>query len=49
MAINAAAAGLSPGSADSQDMTSLAIVGAISVLALGIGLVVGKKMAKRHT
>jgi hypothetical protein len=30
-------------------MASLAIVGVISVLALGIGLFVGKKMAKRRT
>jgi hypothetical protein len=46
--VNAAAAGLPPGSVDTQDTTSLIIVGAISVLALSAGLVVGKRMAKRR-
>jgi LPXTG-motif cell wall-anchored protein len=46
--VNAAAAGLPPGSVGGQDTTSLIIVGAISVLALGTGLIVGKRIAKRR-
>jgi hypothetical protein len=48
MVVNAAAAGLPPSSVNAQDMTSLIIVGVISVLALGTGLVVGKRIAKRR-
>jgi hypothetical protein len=45
--INAAAAGMPPGSMNSQDTTSMIVVGGIAVLALGFGLLIGKKMAKR--
>jgi len=48
-AFNSAAAGLPPGSVNDNDMVGLAVVGVVSVLALGIGLLVGKKMAKRAT
>jgi hypothetical protein len=44
---NAAAAGLPPGSAGGGDMTGLVVVGVVSILALGIGLLVGKRMANR--
>jgi hypothetical protein len=45
--INAAAAGMPPGPAGPGDLTSLLIVGGVSVLALAAGLFVGKKMARR--
>lgn len=46
--VNVAAAGLPPGGVDAQDTTSLIIVGVISILALGTGMFVGKRMAKRR-
>jgi hypothetical protein len=47
IAINAAAAALPSSSAGTNDVTGLAIVGGISVVALAVGLFVGKKLAKR--
>jgi len=44
--IIAAAAGLPPGNVDPGHMTDLIIVGCVSIVALAIGLSVGKKMAK---
>ena len=40
-------AGLPPGSVGQNDLTSLAVGAVVSILALGSGLLVGKKMAKR--
>jgi hypothetical protein len=47
--VNAAAAGLPPGSVDAEDTTELAIVAGVSVAALAIGLFIGKQMACRRT
>jgi hypothetical protein len=47
-AFNSAAAGLPPGSVGENDLLSLAVVGVVSILALGIGLLVGKRIANRR-
>jgi hypothetical protein len=48
-AFNAAAAGLPPSGGGKADVVSLVVVSVVSVLALGIGLLVGKRMANRAT
>ena len=48
VAFNSAAAGLPPGSVGENDIVGLSVVAVVSILALGIGLLVGKRMASRR-